>query len=129
MMKDRIKQCKETQSYAKNLPETLTAVFDQQIEHREEVAVGTAVAIERRRSKCSSRVWSSYPLPFFFFGHQRSGYETKKRMDVLLNTDIEAPRWLKGSESTLISPHFFFFFATPPPPPKGERGQQAEHRA
>ena len=44
-------------------------------------------------------------------------------MGVLLNTDIEAPRYLKRSEGAHISPHYFFLVgslvAHPPPPPRG----------
>ena len=58
----------------------------------------------------------------FFLGRQRSGYETRKRIGVLLTTDSEAPRNLKGSEDAHISLHIFFcglWLRTPRPPPRG----------
>ena len=105
----------------KNLPKALTAVLSPSRSANRAplgstVAVGTAVAIEGGVANVARMC--GHPTPPFFWQH-RSGYETKKRMGVLLNTDIEAPR-LKGSESTLISPHFFFlFFGFAPPPPRG----------
>ena len=97
--------------------------LDQQIEHRQEVAVGAAVAIKGGVSNVTRMC--GQPTFFFFLGRQRSGYETRKRIGVLLTTDSEAPRNLKGSEDAHISLHIFFFFfcglwlRTPRPPPRG----------
>ena len=80
---------------------------------------------QRRRSECNSHVWSTYPptfFCFFFLGRQRSGYETRKRIGVLLTTHSEAPRNLKGSEDAHISLHIFFcglWLRTPRLPPRG----------
>ena len=109
----------------KNLPKALTAVLSpSRSANRAQPGSSSrnGRSHRRRRSECNSHVWSTYP-PTFFFCH-RSGYETRKRMGVLLNTDIEASRYLKGSEDAHISlPYYFFFFGcAPPAPPQGGEG-------
>ena len=108
--------------YAKNLPkqtQQYSVHLDQQVEHRQEVAVSTAVADERRRSKCSTREWPSNSPHFFFV------FLTKPSRVVVFNTDIEQQGRLTSTECTIISlylllPSFFFFFWwIAPSPPKG----------
>ena len=106
---------------AKNLPkqtQQYSVHLDQQVEHRQEVAVSTAVADERRRSKCSTREWPSNSPHFFFF-------LTKPSRVVVFNTDIEQQGRLTSTECTIISlylllPSFFFLVDSPLPPQRGE---------
>ena len=92
---ERITWCRK-KSYAKNPPQALTAVLSpSRSAGRAPQGSSSWHGRSRRRGGVAfaARVCSP-SLLFFFSGQQGSGYETKREMSALLETRIEASRWL-----------------------------------
>ena len=124
--------------YAKNLPkqtQQCSVHLDQQVEHRQEVAVSTAVADERRRSKCSTREWPSNSPHFFFFW--RSQAESWSSTLTLNSREGSQVPSAQSFSLYLLLPSFIFFIFiiifflmdSPPSPPKGggDSKRSSEH--
>ena len=117
----------------KNLPKALTAVLSPS-RSANRAPPGSSSrngrSHRRRRSECNSHVWSSYP-PLFFFDGIGVGTRPGREWVCSLTLTLKLQDISKGPRAHTFPFTFFFWFfsCAPPAPPKGERGQQAEHRA